>query len=113
MRQVTGRTDIRIIERDIKRYDAWRIGTAAFVAIGIGGIDQRLIGELELRCPVDDCPTSKLAPFLQNITSLDQTFSDDGGPTRKNLKILGIVGVTQTAYQFYVGRHLIVDLAKQ
>ena len=48
----------------VEQHRAGRIGAAGLVAMRVGAIDQRLIGEIELRRPVGGGAARQLVPLL-------------------------------------------------
>src|SRR5580692_4959594 len=96
----------------INSRDARRVRPAPFITARIGAVEQRLIGEIELRRPVGNETSRPFPPFLIENTRDRITLSDNKSPTGNFCEAFLIVGPAQTASELYVRQHLIIDLAE-
>src|SRR6185437_2405711 len=105
-------TDISSVGAEGKQDRTRRIGSAGLVAVGIRAVDQCLIREIKLGCPIDGCATRQLIPLLIDDAGARIAIAMYEQFAGYEREMLLIFRPTQTSRQLQIVQNIVIGLAK-
>ena len=97
---------------DGQQLRARRIGAASLIAVRIGAVDQGLIGEIELRRPVDGGAASELIPLLVHHAGNGIAIPGHEQFARDVREMLLILGPAQAGRELQIAEDVVIRLAE-